>query len=441
MYFAHQMWTSMDADVIIIGGGICGLMVAKQLSEKGKKIILLEADDTYGGRIKTVHSKSFSYPIELGAEFIHGEQTNTLQLLKSYKIPYYKTGGNFLKKKGNLVMKAANDVDHTVLILDKLQKLKTDVSVSEFLEKEFAGELFSDLRESIKRYVEGFSAADVTRYSSLALRTDLEEEGDQFRLKDGYGALITKLVEDCKANRCRLFTSQVVEEVVWRPSHVQVSTKWQTFTAPQLVVTASLGVLKLEPGQTGYIKFSPGIPQLQLVKNLGFGNVVKYIFEIKPGFWKEELSKLLKESGEKDFFFLFTEEEVPTWWTQIPKAHNIVTGWLAGSAAKGIGENEDAILHKGLNALSKILSVKESDLLNAITGKAVFNWKANPHIQGAYTYKTIHHSDVIATFLNGFNNTIFFAGEAFNGSGSVGTVEAALQSAIEVADKITASTI
>ena len=67
-------------DVIIIGGGAAGLMAAKLLSESGKKILLLEAKDRLGGRIQRI--ENFSFPVEGGAEFIHGKLKTTFNLLK-----------------------------------------------------------------------------------------------------------------------------------------------------------------------------------------------------------------------------------------------------------------------------------------------------------------------------------------------------------------------
>ncbi|MCI0613953.1 FAD-dependent oxidoreductase, partial [bacterium] len=45
---------------------------AKELSDAGKKVTVLEARDRIGGRIYTYHDAPNEVPIELGAEFIHG---------------------------------------------------------------------------------------------------------------------------------------------------------------------------------------------------------------------------------------------------------------------------------------------------------------------------------------------------------------------------------
>src|SRR4030095_8365497 len=79
--------------VIVIGAGAAGLMSAYELSRNGRAVVVLEASDRLGGRIHTFNDSSFSQPVELGAEFIHGNMQLTLQLLKDAGLRYYPTKG------------------------------------------------------------------------------------------------------------------------------------------------------------------------------------------------------------------------------------------------------------------------------------------------------------------------------------------------------------
>jgi len=62
----------MPTDVIVIGAGMAGLAAAHELTRAGLQVAILEARDRIGGRVHTVRDPSLNYPVELGAEFVHG---------------------------------------------------------------------------------------------------------------------------------------------------------------------------------------------------------------------------------------------------------------------------------------------------------------------------------------------------------------------------------
>src|SRR5689334_24902249 len=69
-------------DVIVIGAGAAGLAAADELSRKGASVLILEARDRIGGRCWTRRVPGLPIPVELGAEFIHGEAKVTHALLR-----------------------------------------------------------------------------------------------------------------------------------------------------------------------------------------------------------------------------------------------------------------------------------------------------------------------------------------------------------------------
>ena len=87
-------------NTIIIGAGAAGLLAARELTQANQKVILLEARNRIGGRCYTFSGKDFTEPIELGAEFVHGELPLTLKLLKEAHLKYEPVSGdNFQSKK------------------------------------------------------------------------------------------------------------------------------------------------------------------------------------------------------------------------------------------------------------------------------------------------------------------------------------------------------
>jgi monoamine oxidase len=74
--------TTQSADVIVIGAGAAGLAAADELARKGRHALVLEARERVGGRCWTRRMPGLQIPVELGAEFLHGEAKVTHALLK-----------------------------------------------------------------------------------------------------------------------------------------------------------------------------------------------------------------------------------------------------------------------------------------------------------------------------------------------------------------------
>jgi len=70
-----------DLDVIVIGAGVAGLSAARDLMDAGRNVIVLEARDRIGGRLWT-QPGALSAPVELGAQFIHGRNASTWELVR-----------------------------------------------------------------------------------------------------------------------------------------------------------------------------------------------------------------------------------------------------------------------------------------------------------------------------------------------------------------------
>ena len=73
----------MDAGTLIIGAGAAGLGAARELHDAGERVVVLEARDRVGGRAWTSYDLA-PHPVELGAEFVHGENVSTWKYLEQY---------------------------------------------------------------------------------------------------------------------------------------------------------------------------------------------------------------------------------------------------------------------------------------------------------------------------------------------------------------------
>ena len=68
-------------DALVVGAGAAGLSAARELSHAGLRVLVLEARERLGGRIYTVRDGHSPLPVELGAEFVHGEAEETFAII------------------------------------------------------------------------------------------------------------------------------------------------------------------------------------------------------------------------------------------------------------------------------------------------------------------------------------------------------------------------
>jgi monoamine oxidase len=421
-------------DVIIIGAGASGLAAAYELSLVNKKIIVLEARDRLGGRIHSIKDKRFKGIIEAGAEFIHGKLPVTLELLKKAGIKYHSAEGKMLEIENGQLKKSDVFMDWNKL-MKQLQALEEDISIKEFLEQNFPDKKDKHLKESVLKFVEGYDAADTAKASSFALREEWEKEDDnhQERIDRGYAELISFLADETIKRGNEILLSHIVTSVNWEKGDVTVITdNQQRFTASKVLITLPLGVWQAE-GEEGHVSFIPELLEKKIAaKKMGYGAVIKINFQFQNQFWEQETGNKIQDAG-----FIFSDYNIPTWWTQHPIKNGMLTGWMAGPKAlelKNAGNEE--ILNEALKTLAYIFKVDESFIKEKMVGHYITNWTADPFTRGAYSYATLDTHWAKKLLSEPMEQTLYFGGEALYEGRETGTVEGALANGIQVAQKM-----
>ena len=411
----------MNYDVIIIGAGAAGLLAMRDLAKEGYHVCMLEAAGTAGGRISTF-KEDFENYIEAGAEFIHGKLPFTFQLLKEAGLSYETVEGKMIGVRQGQ-WQSEEHYDHWDEFMQQLRMLKTDITILQFLEENFSDQKYIHLRQAVQRFSEGFDLADISKASILSIKSEWENiDKKQYRIKGGYIQLIDHLVDSCGKINTEFHFNTCVNKIEHEERKVTAHTvDNRKFHANKLIITVSAGVL-----QSGTIQFKPALTDHAVaIQGLGFGAVIKFLLEFKTSFWKE----FDDEAG-----FLLTDEEIPTWWTQLPAESNLLTGWLGGpNATKKIFEPDTSLLQTALQSLSSIFRIPPAMLQEELTNYKIINWLNQPYIKGGYSYNTLHSEKAKKILTSPVNNTIYFAGEAISKSGSQGTVESALQSGHDTA--------
>lgn len=423
-------------DVIVIGAGAAGLAAARDLSGAGKRICLVEARGRIGGRVCTLHFPDLPVPIELGAEFIHGEVAETFAIVDAAPLVAVELpDDHWWSEDGE--WERIEDFWEEIERLRAAIRIRRDVSFAEFLRSRRG--LSPRLRTLACNFVEGYHAAHADRISALALRASDEEQEQpsgnrQFRLAGGYDGVLAWLAAGLDPHRVELRLGTVVREVRWRAGEVTVDgcgRGEETLRARAALVTIPIGVWKAAAGQEGAIRFDPPLEEkARALERLEVGHVVKIVFRFRERFWERNIR-------EADRNFVHTASRfMPTWWSAAPVRAPILTGWAGGHAAEALlAEGGEAMVDRALEAMGIAFGLPRRRLDRLFVAAHTHDWQADPFSRGAYAYAGVGAGNAHALLGRPIRGTLFFAGEATSAD-QTGTVAGAIASGRRAAREV-----
>jgi monoamine oxidase len=431
------MGEAITSDVLIIGAGVAGLAAAGVLSRAGVRVRILEARDRMGGRIWTVYDPFTRVPIELGAEFVHGRPPEIFRLVEKWnEEPEAIKGDDWYSDHGCL--SKAGLLDEADGLFERMDDSGPDESFAAFLAREAATD---QAKRMAWKYVEGFEASDPEQISVHSLvresRTEEKNGGDrQFRLANGYASLLPMLGREIDPSFTSLHTNTVVKHVQWSGDRAIVTTdgdggkrEWRAHAA---LITVPLGVL-----QAGDIVFDP--PLTQKSRGLGLlymGEVIRITLTFDHPIWEDAAG-----IDARDLRFLFSEDkQFPTWWTHLPEHVAAITGWAPSRHAYELtGRNEGEITAVAVTSLANVLGLADDQIMRSLSASYTHDWQSDSFSRGAYTWAKVGGADAPRELACPLDNRLFFAGEATDHKGRLGTVHGAIASGYRAAKEILTS--
>lgn len=410
--------------VIIIGSGAAGLMAAKTLKENSIDFIILESGNHVGGRAQTIKAETH---VDLGPEFLHGETPLTNALLEEYQLPYYDLSFDYHLYLDGKLTRSPDFWERLCHVVSDIHIKDRDLPFAEYLQKT---NQFSKVDKLISEsFIQGFDAADLNKISSKAVSNMKDQVCDQKirrmrRPLSGYGPLMERMSTEFWPD---IYFDYHVESIEWKKDQVLIR-GYQgenkvpfEFKAEKVIDTVSIGVLKHQD-----IKPLPQEIQ-KLLNQIEMGQVVKIICEL-----------------ENDFFHSFPDDTFPfisapelnftAWWTTTPIHTQNITAWAGGEKARSLIELTKEDLEKiFIEELSEISKLDEKRLHSLIRKIHYHDWSHDPSFYGAYSYPV--SGEERPDISNGFQNTLYFAGEAFHEEFS-GTIEGAFTTGQLAANRI-----
>ena len=415
---------------MVVGAGAAGLATAEVLAREGRHVVVLEGRSRIGGRVHTVQSQYGLVPVELGAEFIHGENVCTWEFIRAAGLPTHSLPDRHWRFTAGKLTEASGFYEELEQVVDRVNPAAPDQDVQTFLER--ANGLSGSAKALAKDYVEGFHAAPADRMSVRALaraEATAEEDGEgQFRLTNGYSSLLNWFEQRLEALGVEIRLDTVVNAVRWKPGRVEVLARTaagvQTFRASQAVITVPLGVLQAQG--LGAVVFEPALRDKQeAIRGLAMGSVLKLTLQFQSRFWPVENFGFIHADG----------APLATWWSD--ERGPILTGWAGGPRAERLNaKGQDALLTEALGTLGTIFHVEPRRIRELLQADFTYDWLNDPLARGAYSYPPVGMGDMPQRLAAPVSGTLFFAGEATDPRGDLGTVHGALGSGRRAAREV-----
>ena len=331
-----------DDDITIVGAGIAGLAAARELTDAGYSVIVIEGRERIGGRIAT--DSHLGVPIELGAGWIHGDQGNPLiELAEQANARLTETDGDDIvvyDSDGDPIESV--EIEEVVGRFDDLDPADPR-SLATILDDEL-GDADPSTR-ALAQYVltslvEHDEAASLDDLRPASVELGEVFAGPDIVVSDGYSRLLDPLLDGLRIDVGQVVTAGAPDVAGVTSALADGPTR----RSNRVLVTAPLGVLK-----AGDISFEPPLPtdKQTAIGRLGVGVLDRVVLRFDERFWDDRT--IIGFVGNEPS--LFVEWYDLTDLTGAP----IIVGFNAGDVADALATRSDQqIIEAALRSLTTI---------------------------------------------------------------------------------------
>ena len=413
----------MDTQVIVLGAGAAGLSAARTLLDAGREVVVLEAREGPGGRIRTEHVPGLDTAVELGAEFVHGRAPSTRKWLAAAGSRVER-----MVQRHHVADEGGPDPAEERwralgTVMAQLAPAGADTSVAEALARI---DVEPEVLELARGYLTGFHALDPERASARAIGEEEAASGGgaerTIRIPDGQDRILHGLL--VRGSRPDIRTRTVVEHVAYGGDRVVVHARGPLgpvrLVGSRVVVALPIGVL-----QAGSVVFDP--PLTLPIDSVAPGAIVRVVLRFDRPFWEDETKRMS---------FLFGPGRFRTFWP-VARAAPAIVAWCGGPVARELStRTERERVERAVADFAAALDRPENDVVDHLRGWHHHDWVNDPFARGAYSYVATGGVDAQAALAEP-QGRLVLAGEHVATKGTVSsTVEAALRSGDRAAKRL-----
>lgn len=394
----------MDADVVVVGAGLAGLVAARRLHAAGVEVLVLEARDRVGGRVWDQPLPDGGV-LERGAQFVGPGQDRILALAREVgvdTVPVYDQGAHVLCSGGRrLTYRRVPRLPPWELVdagqaLARLEAMARRLPASApWASPPVARWDATTLEDWIRRSVHTRAGRRAVR---LAFRTVLAAEPAEvsllyalwvIRAAGGLGPLtrvrggaqqdrfttgpqeVARRVAAALGDRVRL--GAPVRHIAWRPDGVRLTADGPGTAGG--AVTARRAVIAIPPALAARIAYEPPLPALrdQLTQRLPMGAVVKCHAIYDEPWWRAE--GLSGQAADDRGPVSATFDSSPA-----SGRPGVLMGFVEAAHARHLPPDPTHRRHLIIEALVRLFGPRAARVEELL----VTDWPAEPWSRGAY---------------------------------------------------------